>query len=32
VRLDGNKVKVPDAPGLGVTLDEDKIKKLRVDI
>jgi L-alanine-DL-glutamate epimerase-like enolase superfamily enzyme len=32
VRLDGNKVKVPDAPGLGVTLDEDRIRKLRVDL
>lgn len=32
VRLDGNKVKVPDTPGLGVTLDEDRIRKLRVDL
>jgi muconate cycloisomerase len=28
----GNQVPVPQGPGLGVTLDEDKIKKLRVDL
>jgi muconate cycloisomerase len=32
VQLEGNQLRVPDAPGLGVTLDEDAVKKLRVDI
>jgi L-alanine-DL-glutamate epimerase-like enolase superfamily enzyme len=32
VRLEGNQVRVPDTPGLGVTLDEDKIRKLRVTV
>ena len=32
VRLDGNLVRVPDAPGLGVTLDEDRVRALRVDL
>ena len=32
VKLEANQVRVPDAPGLGVTLDEDKIRKLRVKI
>ena len=31
LRLEGNQVRVPDAPGLGVTLDEDRIRTLRVD-
>jgi L-alanine-DL-glutamate epimerase-like enolase superfamily enzyme len=31
-QLEGNQLRVPDAPGLGFTLDEDRIKKLRVDI
>lgn len=31
VRLHGSEVTVPDAPGLGVTLDEDRIRHLRVD-
>lgn len=31
VRLEGSQVRVPDAPGLGVTLDEDKIRRFRVD-
>ena len=30
VRLEGNQVRVPDAPGLGFTLDEDKIQQFRV--
>lgn len=29
--LEGNLVRVPDSPGWGYTLDEDKIRKLRVD-
>ena len=34
VRLhtEGNAVRVPDAPGFGFTLDEDKIRALRVDV
>jgi muconate cycloisomerase len=32
VQLEGNAVRVTDAPGLGVTLDEEKIRKLRVDL
>lgn len=32
VQLEGNQVRVPDAPGLGVILDEDKVRKLRVDV
>lgn len=32
LRLEGNQVRVSDAPGLGVTLDEERIRKLRVDI
>lgn len=31
VQLAGNQVRVPDAPGLGLTLDDDKIRKLRAD-
>jgi muconate cycloisomerase len=31
IRVEGNMAYVPDGPGLGVTLDEDKIKKLRLD-
>lgn len=30
IRLDGCRVPVPDTPGLGLTLDEDKIRKYRV--
>lgn len=32
LEVDGHLVKVPDKPGLGVTLDEEKIRKLRVEI
>ena len=32
VRLEANQVRVSDAPGLGVTLDEDRIRKLRVEL
>jgi L-alanine-DL-glutamate epimerase-like enolase superfamily enzyme len=32
LKLDGNLVRVPDTPGLGVTLDEDRIRALRVDL
>ena len=31
IRVEGNVAYVPDASGLGVTLDEEKIKKLRLD-
>jgi L-alanine-DL-glutamate epimerase-like enolase superfamily enzyme len=31
VQLEGNLVRVPDAPGLGVTLDEDRVRAMRVD-
>ena len=31
IRVEGSMASVPDGPGLGVTLDEDKIKKLRLD-
>ncbi|MGH8662710.1 MAG: mandelate racemase/muconate lactonizing enzyme family protein [Burkholderiales bacterium] len=31
IRLDGCAAVVPDAPGLGVTLDDDKIARFRVD-
>ncbi len=31
LRMEGNRVRVPDTPGLGVTLDESRIKKLRLD-
>jgi L-alanine-DL-glutamate epimerase-like enolase superfamily enzyme len=31
VRLEGNSVRVPDSPGLGVELDEERVKKWRVD-
>ena len=31
IRVEGNHAWVPDGPGLGMTLDEDKIKKLRLD-
>jgi muconate cycloisomerase len=31
VQLEGSAVRVTDAPGLGVTLDEEKISRLRVD-
>ena len=31
VQLEGSAVRVPDAPGLGVTLDEEKIRRFRVD-
>jgi L-alanine-DL-glutamate epimerase-like enolase superfamily enzyme len=31
VRLEGNSVRVPDSPGLGVELDEECVKKWRVD-
>lgn len=31
IRVTGNMAGVPDAPGLGVTLDEEKIAKLRLD-
>jgi L-alanine-DL-glutamate epimerase-like enolase superfamily enzyme len=32
VQLEGNRVRVPDTPGLGVTLDEERIRKLRLDV
>ena len=32
VQLAGNRVRVPDTPGLGVTLDEDRVRALRVDL
>ncbi len=32
IAMEGNLVRVPDAPGLGVTLDEEKIRRLRVDL
>ena len=32
VRLDGGAVRVTDAPGLGVTLDEEKIRRLRAEV
>lgn len=32
VRVAGGKVHVPDGPGLGVTLDPDKVAKYRVDL
>jgi len=32
VKMQGNSVVVPDAPGLGVTLDEDRVRHLRVDL
>jgi muconate cycloisomerase len=32
VGLDGNCVRVPDTPGLGVTLDEDRVRAMRVDL
>jgi len=32
IRMEGNRVRVPDGPGLGITLDEDKLRSLRVDI
>ena len=32
VGLEGNLVRVPDTPGLGVTLDDDRIRKMRVDL
>jgi muconate cycloisomerase len=31
VRLEGNLVRVRDTPGLGVTLDEDRVRSLRID-
>ena len=31
IRVEGNMAIVPDGPGLGVTLDDDKISKLRLD-
>lgn len=31
IRLEGNLVRVPDGPGWGFTLDEDKIRRLRAD-
>jgi L-alanine-DL-glutamate epimerase-like enolase superfamily enzyme len=31
LEVDGHLVKVPDKPGLGVTLDEDAIRRLRAD-
>ncbi len=31
MRVEGAAVRAPDGPGLGVTLDEEKIKKLRLD-
>ena len=31
VQLAGNLVRVPNAPGLGVTLDEDRVRAMRVD-
>lgn len=31
IRVEGNAAVVPDAPGLGVTLDEEKISRLRLD-
>lgn len=32
VLMEGNAIRVNDAPGLGVTLDEDRVKHLRVDL
>jgi L-alanine-DL-glutamate epimerase-like enolase superfamily enzyme len=32
VQLEGNLVRVPDTPGLGVTLDEDRVRAMRVDL
>jgi muconate cycloisomerase len=32
LRLDGGAVQVADAPGLGVTLDEEEIRKLRAEV
>jgi muconate cycloisomerase len=32
VQFEGNKIRVPDGPGIGVTLDEDRIRKLRIDV
>jgi muconate cycloisomerase len=32
VQLAGNLVRVPDTPGLGVTLDEDRVRAMRVDL
>ena len=32
LEVDGHLVKVPDKPGLGVTLDEEKIKRMRADL
>lgn len=31
VRMEGHLVRIPESPGWGYTLDEDKIRKLRVD-
>ena len=32
ISLEGNRVRVPEAPGWGFTLDEDRIRRLRVDL
>lgn len=32
LQVDGHLVKVPDRPGLGVTLDEDQVKRMRADL
>jgi L-alanine-DL-glutamate epimerase-like enolase superfamily enzyme len=31
IRMEGKDVRVSDAPGLGITLDEEKLKRLRLD-
>ena len=31
IKMEGNLVRVSDAPGLGITLDEEKLKRLRLD-
>ena len=32
IRPDGNLIHVPEGPGLGIELDEDKLKKYRIDV
>jgi len=32
IRVQDGEVPIPEGPGLGVTLDEEKVKRLRIDV